>query len=336
MATTTKERPREAGSAGIAARPAPVAACAWADASTPSLASLLRWVEANGDALVGVDAAGRVAFANAAFGRVFALAASPSRGAAERPGLSRFVPLLTPPRLLRWVEESAAVPGAPQRVHRLLAESVGTDGDRFLAAVTLLPVPSGGGTGKDPDTACLVSLRPLDGPRGLSSSLHDEASHASGGGALGGLVDAALRALGALGARRRCRVALHARDARIAVDPEPVREALVRVIDNACRYATHGAPVRIASSIEPADPHEGAGAIDRVVVTVADRGPGLARAHAQRAFDPFWRGPGTARVPGQGLGLAIARELVDAQRGWIELRSAPGIGTEVDLWLPAA
>ncbi len=154
--------------------------------------------------------------------------------------------------------------------------------------------------------------------------------------ALGALVDAALRALGDVGARRRCRVALHARDARVAVDPEPVREALVRVLDNACRYAPTDAPVRVASRVEPADPHEGAGAVDRIVVTVADRGPGLARAHVPRAFDPFWRAPGAVRVPGQGLGLAIARELVDAQRGWIELRSAPGIGTEVDLWLPAA
>jgi signal transduction histidine kinase len=336
MATTTKDRPRETGSPGPAARPAPLAARGWSDASAPSLASLLRWVEASGEALVGVDGAGRVAFANVAFGRVFAVATSPSHDAAERPALSRFVPLLTPPRLLRWVEESGAVPGAPQRVHRLLAESVGADGERFLAAVTLLPAPSGRGPDRDPDTACLVSLRPLDGPRGLRPSLHDEAPQASDSVVLGALVDAALRALGDLDARRLCRVALHARDARVAVDPEPIREALVRVIDNACRHASHGAPVRVASRVEAADPHEGAGAVDRIVVTVADRGPGLARAHAQRAFDPFWRGPGAVRIPGQGLGLSIARELVDAQRGWIELRSAPGIGTEVDLWLPAA
>jgi hypothetical protein len=331
MATTTQERPHQARSRG----PAAVAASAWADASATSLAALLRWVEASGDVLVGVDGAGRVAFANAAFGRVFAVAASPTHDAAERPALSRFVPLLTPPRLLRWVEESAALPSGPQRVHRLLAESVGADGDRFLAAVTLLPAPSGRAVESDPDTACLVSLRPLDGPRGLRRSPPEEGSQVSDSVALGALVDAALRALGDVGARRRCRIALHARDARIAVDPEPVREALVRIIDNACRYAPHGAPVRVTSRVEPADPHEGASAIERVVVTVADRGPGLARAHAQRAFDPFWRGPGAVRIPGHGLGLSIARELVDAQRGWIELRSAPGIGTEVDLWLPA-
>jgi hypothetical protein len=95
-ATTTKERPHEAGSPAAAAGPTPLATDGLAGVAAPSPASLLRWVEAGGDALVGVDAAGRVAFANAAFGRVFAVAAKPSPEPAERWALSRFVPQMTP------------------------------------------------------------------------------------------------------------------------------------------------------------------------------------------------------------------------------------------------
>ncbi len=326
-------------------------------------AALLRWVETSGDALVATDADGRIVLANAAFGRAFALADGACRmratpggdvpaASGDGPVLSRFVPLLSAPRLRRWLAESSVAPAGATRVHRLIAESTGADGDRFLAAVTLLPVatdveapvaadcraregeaPARAPT--DATAACLVALRPLDGPRGL----HPDAtgpSRRAGAVEVSAVVDAALRALEGAGARLRRRVALRVGDTRIAADPEAVREALVRVLDNACRYSQADAPIRVRARVEPADPAEGEDAVDRVVVTVADRGPGLARAHVHRVFEPFWRGPAARGVPGQGLGLPVARALLEGQQGWLELRSAPGIGTEVELWLPAA
>ena len=329
-------------------------------------AALLRWVETSGDAWVATDADGRIVRANAAFGRAFALAegtcgtpAPPDRdvpaASDERPVLSRFVPLLSAPRLRRWLAESSAAPAGGTRVHRLIAESTGADGDRFLAAVTLLPVATdvvapaatgrgireGGAPARTPTgaaTACLVALRPLDGPRGLHPGAAGPSRRAGAVEVVevAAVVDAALRALEGVGARLRCGLALRVGDARIGADPAAVREALVRVLDNACRYSPADAPIRVRARVEPADPAEGGDAVDRVVVTVADRGPGLARADVQRVFEPFWRGPATRGVPGQGLGLPVARALLEGQRGWIELRSAPGIGTEVELWLPAA
>ena len=51
----------------------------------------------------------------------------------------------------------------------------------------------------------------------------------------------------------------------------------------------------------------------------------------EHAFDRFYRSQGST---GSGLGLSIARNLVEAHGGRIELRSVPGTGTTVDVWLP--
>ena len=338
--TTTTQRPRRAETRGATRPSGPIAADGWPQASPATVAALLRWVDATGDALAGVDARGRVAFANAAFERTFAVGTCGARGDAARAPLSRFVPLLDAPRLASWADPTRAA--GPPRVHRLLAEAIAADGERFLAAVTLLPVPPHGPPADAAAAACVVALRPLDGPRVPPAPPEAPRTAAVAQVELAVLVDAALRALGDADARRRCRLALHDPHARIAADPEPLREALVHVLDNACRHAFPGTPIALRSRAEAAEPcegeieGEGEASADRIVLTVADRGPGLARAHVQRAFEPFWRGPVAGRSPGHGLGLAIARELVDGQRGWVELRSAAGVGTEVDLWLPAA
>ena len=334
--TTTTQPLREADARRAPHAAAPIATGGWTDASAPTLAALLRWVDATADALVGIDARGRVAFANAAFERTFAAATHLPDDASERAPLSRFVPLLGAQRLVQWMTASTTPSAHVPRIHRLLAEAIAADGGRFLATVTLLPVAPGGPAADDAAAVCVAALRPLEGAPPPCPSPSPAAADSQDSVALGPLLDAALRALGDVDARRRCRPALHDADARIAGDPEPLREALVRILDNACRHASPGTPIAVRSRLETADPGEGATSDDRIVLTVADRGPGLARAHVQRAFDPFWRGPGAIRSPGHGLGLPIARELVEGQRGWVELRSTAGIGTEVDLWLPAA
>jgi signal transduction histidine kinase len=106
------------------------------------------------------------------------------------------------------------------------------------------------------------------------------------------------------------------------------RKALIRLLANACRFSSSTTPISIRSRIDTADDS------DHLVLTIADRGVGISRAHQHRAFEPFWRGPQTGETPGQGMGLPIARRLIEAQGGWIELRSALGVGTEVEVWLP--
>ena len=71
----------------------------------------------------------------------------------------------------------------------------------------------------------------------------------------------------------------------------------------------------------------------RLVLRVADSGPGLSEAERQRIFEPFYRA-GRSDTGGLGLGLAICRGLVRAQGGSIWVESAPGRGTTVAIALP--
>lgn len=115
---------------------------------------------------------------------------------------------------------------------------------------------------------------------------------------------------------------------KLAVQVEPIAHALLNLLTNACRYSSALTRVRVRSMRQWADGAE------HLVLTVCDRGQGMSRAHQQRAFDAYWQGPGDRAGPGRGLGLTVARELLEAQGGWLELRSALGIGTEVEMWLP--
>ncbi|HYF59558.1 MAG TPA: ATP-binding protein [Burkholderiaceae bacterium] len=301
----------------------------WADADAATLRALRDWVEHAPDPVALVDAAGRMRRVNPAFERAFG---APERaGALPSPVLARFVPLLTPPRLARWLAE-ADPDGAP-RVHRLMAEGVSADGERFLVAATLLRTDPGPEAGADAPR-CLVTLRPLDAPRGLLAT--DAAERGAQPGrapdAVGvhALVDATLRSLAPADRRRRIELALHAPRAALAAEPESLRHALLQVVTNALRYSSPDTPVSIRSR------HDACDEAEWIVLVVSDRGPGLSRAQQQRAFEPFWRAPTAFAHPGQGMGLPTARRLVDAAGGWIELKSVPGVGTEVELWLPGA
>jgi signal transduction histidine kinase len=70
------------------------------------------------------------------------------------------------------------------------------------------------------------------------------------------------------------------------------------------------------------------------VLEVADGGPGMSERDAARAFDRFHRGPRGGDVTGSGLGLSIVAAIAAAHGGHARLRSAPGAGTTVHLWIP--
>ncbi len=315
-------------------------AAGWRHGGQGATAAVLEWVEHSGEPVVALDRNGRIAIANPAFARAFVVGIGPSKppaSATPRCGslLARFVPLLSPPRLARWIDESSAT---PTRVHRLLAEAIGADGDRFLVATTLLPVSAGVGDG---EPCCVVALHPLDASRGLPLSERPLA-----GGprvmdtvTLGAVLEAASRAPSQPAARRRIHRAPHDIAAHIEADPGAVRDALARLIDNALRHAPAESPVTLRSrreSCEPAGAPPGAPSVGHIVITVADRGPGFTRWQLQRAFEPLMRTLSAESSAEPGLGLAIARHLVEAQHGWIELRSVAGVGTEAEVWLPEA
>ena len=110
----------------------------------------------------------------------------------------------------------------------------------------------------------------------------------------------------------------------VACDEAFVRQALLHVLDNAIRFTPSGGSITVCYVRE-----DGADGL-----VVRDSGPGIAPADIGKVFDPFWRsGSYLTRSAGGGLGLGLplAKHLVEASGGTIGLTSALGGGTEVCL-----
>jgi two-component system, OmpR family, sensor histidine kinase KdpD len=102
----------------------------------------------------------------------------------------------------------------------------------------------------------------------------------------------------------------------VACDGALIQQALVNLLENALKYAPADAPVEIAARQRGGE----------VVVSVADRGPGIPKGEEERIFTKFYRATTARRVGGVGLGLAICRAIVDAHggRAWAENRDGGG------------
>jgi signal transduction histidine kinase len=68
--------------------------------------------------------------------------------------------------------------------------------------------------------------------------------------------------------------------------------------------------------------------------SVTDTGRGIPAEHLARIFDRYWESSTGARTRGSGLGLSIAKGIVEAHGGRIAVRSTPGAGTTVQFTLP--
>lgn len=120
-------------------------------------------------------------------------------------------------------------------------------------------------------------------------------------------------------------------------DPLPAigdRPRLVQVLQNLLRNAIRHTPEGGLIMVEAIAADDGSSALLRVV----DTGEGIAPEHLPHVFDRFYRADAarTRAAGGAGLGLAIARELVDAMGGTIAVSSAPGDGAVFTIRLPAA
>jgi two-component system, OmpR family, phosphate regulon sensor histidine kinase PhoR len=118
-------------------------------------------------------------------------------------------------------------------------------------------------------------------------------------------------------------------------DADQLLQVAQNLLDNAVKYGRDGEVVRLAA--EPASGPRWP-ARPGVVLTVADRGPGIPREHLPRLTERFYRvDAGRSRaVGGTGLGLAIVKHIVNRHRGQLAIESEPGVGTTVTVWLPVA
>jgi PAS domain S-box-containing protein len=116
----------------------------------------------------------------------------------------------------------------------------------------------------------------------------------------------------------------------VSLDADRLRQILINLIGNAVKFTDRGG---VTVSV---DYEQGAG---RLLIEVADTGPGIAAGAQEKLFQRFSRvdSSSTRAKGGTGLGLAICRRLADAMGGSVSLRSRPGHGStfRVDLTAPA-
>lgn len=142
---------------------------------------------------------------------------------------------------------------------------------------------------------------------------------------LAALVSSSVRSL-APEPPERVRVLSPERVPPVLADPDRLDRVVVNLVTNALKYSPAGAPVEVRISASET----------AAVVSVSDRGFGIAPEELPRVFERHYRARGAEGTEGAGLGLYIARQLVEAHGGRIWAESAPGAGSTFSFALPLA
>jgi two-component system, OmpR family, phosphate regulon sensor histidine kinase PhoR len=331
-------------------------------------------IDAMAEAVIAVDADGRVSRTNPAARRIFALP-DDARG-------------ISP-------EEVARRQGFLQLVRRALAGApvppteLGQDGRTLLA--TAQPLPSGGAVMVFLDVSELRRLEdvrrdfvanashelktPLTAIRGFAETLLDpeippplreqftrtvrdnaerlqrivddllDLSRIESGGwrvepqivSVAGEARGVWADLGALVERKgaRLEVDVPAGCDVVEADPAALRQVFSNLVGNSLRYVAEGGRVEVSARAAAGRDGEGRRWVE---VSVRDDGAGIPSTHLPRIFERFYRADAarSREEGGTGLGLAIVRHLVEAHGGTVEAESELGRGTTIRFTLPAA
>jgi signal transduction histidine kinase len=159
------------------------------------------------------------------------------------------------------------------------------------------------------------------------------------------VVHQAVEAVRPLATERLVTVTVDARtDVSIEADPLRLRQVVDNLLTNAVKYNRYDGTIEVVvdtaagvrtDGADGGDEH-GAPTVDGVCLQVHDTGHGMSPEELEGLFTRFYRTTGAREsgVQGTGLGLGISRDIVLAHGGTIDVRSEPGEGTTVTVWLP--
>ena len=101
-------------------------------------------------------------------------------------------------------------------------------------------------------------------------------------------------------------------------------EALYNLLDNAVKYSPRGSQVNLR--VQEYSMY--------CEICVEDRGIGMTEEEIPKVFQRFYRGKQVQQKPGVGIGLYLVREIVKKQKGYVKIKSQPGQGSRISLFLP--
>ena len=109
-------------------------------------------------------------------------------------------------------------------------------------------------------------------------------------------------------------------------DARRLEQVVANLLDNAAKYSEPGTHIAVEARVSD----------DSLIVSVSDRGSGIAPEHLERIFEHFYQVSqrGDSQRHGMGLGLAVCRGLIEAHHGRIWARSTPGRGSTFSFSLP--
>jgi two-component system sensor histidine kinase KdpD len=140
------------------------------------------------------------------------------------------------------------------------------------------------------------------------------------------VIETALSELGSVRAGRPVTIHVPSDLPLVECDPEFVQQVVKQLLENAFKYSPPSTPVAITAERKGA----------RIVIGVADRGPGIDESDRPRIFEKFFRGRRFRfETKGTGMGLAIAKGIVEAHGEKIWVESEPGQGSVFFFSLPA-
>lgn len=113
----------------------------------------------------------------------------------------------------------------------------------------------------------------------------------------------------------------------VRIDVHRISEVVSQLLENAAKYSPPGSPIQIAGEVKNRS----------LMISIADRGPGIDDFDQSLIFEKFYRGRNhRLQVQGTGMGLAIAKAIVEAHGGEIGVTSQPGHGSVFYFTLPLA
>ncbi len=124
--------------------------------------------------------------------------------------------------------------------------------------------------------------------------------------------------------RMECQGLESLEDAVVSGNADYLKQVLLIVLENACKYTPDGGKVTIRGEMSG----------QHLTITIADTGIGIEQADLPRLFERFYRAQNARSQPGMGLGLSIARGIIEQHNGTISVESTPGRGSNFIISLP--